>query len=326
MKLKSLFIFLLASTFSLSAHATEIKMALIAPEGSTWVNVMVDWNKELSAKTAGRVSLKLYPGGVLGDERDVLRKMRLGQVHAAGFTGLGLGLIDPEIRLLELPMLAQDYAQLDKVAQKFQPQFANGFKKKGFELLAWTETGYIYILSNSPIASQADMKGLKMWAWEGDQLVEAMYKRFNLVPIPLALPDVLTSLQTKLVDAVYAPPLGAVALQWFTRTKYITNLKLANSTGGIVMTQKALVGITPADQQILRSTAKKYGDILVKKIREDNETAYQTLLQSGLTAVEVPAAELAKIRSTSLQVWDDLAGKLYSAELLQQLKATVPAQ
>lgn len=312
--------------FSLSAHATEIKMALIAPEGSTWVNVMQDWNKELTQKTAGRVSLKLYHGGVMGDERDVLRKMRLGQVHAAGFTGLGLGLIAPEIRLLELPMLAQNYAQLDAVTQKFQPQFANGFKQKGFELLAWTETGYIYILSNSPIASEADMKGLKMWAWEGDALVEAMYKRFNLVPIPLALPDVLTSLQTKLVDAVYAPPLGAVALQWFTRTKYITNLKLANSTGGIVVTQKALAGVSPADQQIVRSTAKKYGDLLVKKIRADNDTAYQTLLQSGLQQIEVPAAELAKIRSTSLQVWDDLAGKLYSAELLQQLKAAVPAQ
>ena len=257
-RIASILIVLSVLMASSIVSAKEIKMAILAPEGTTWHKTIIAWGNELNKKTAGRIKIKLYAGGVLGDEKDVIRKMRIGQIHAAGFTGLGLGLINPNVRVLELPMLASNYEEADALAKALQPKLEKGFGKKGFVLLGWVETGFVNIFStNKPIRSVKDMERLKMWAWEGDQLVEEMYKVFKIVPTPLPLTDVLTSLQTNLLNAVYAPPLAAIALQWFTQTKYMSDLKLADSTGGILITKKALAGLSPADQATLKNVTKK---------------------------------------------------------------------
>jgi len=308
---------------SFAARAMELKMALVAPDGSTWAKVMEQWNQELSQKTAGRLKLKIYAGGVLGDERDVIRKMQIGQVQMAGFTGLGLGTINPAVRVLELPMLFNSYQEADAVTKKIQPKLEQGFEQKGFVLLGWAETGFVNIFSNKPIATRENMDGMKMWMWEGDPLVKALYDRFGIVPIPLALPDVLTSLSTNLIDAVYAPPLGAIALQWFTKTKYITDLKLADSTGGILMTKQALLSIPEQDRNIFVEEAKKYAKILMERTRADNEKSYAALTKAGVTTVKVPADEVEQIRKTSQEVWKDLVGKLYSQEILNETIAAV---
>jgi len=303
--------------------ASEIKVAIVAPEGSTWANVMNDWNEELKAKTGGQVSFKIYAGGVQGDERDVLRKMKVGQLDAAGLTGLGLGIINPEVRILELPFLFENYAEVDAVTKKIQPKLEAGFSKKGFELLGWVEAGFVNIFSNKPIAKLKDLEGVKMWMWEADPLVKSMCEAFDIVPIPLALTDVLTSLQTKLIDAAYAPPLGAIALQWFSRTKYYTTDKLSNSTGAFVITKKALGALSPNQAKILRETAKKYSRILVERTRAENEKSYAALKNAGLSAVAFDKGEVEKIRTKSEKVWDDLAGKLYSPALLAEVKSTL---
>lgn len=306
-------------TFSASAHAaTEIKFAILAPEGTAWHKVMTAWDKELSEKTQGRVKLKIYAGGAMGDENDIVRKMRIGQVHAAGFTGLGLGIINPSVRVLELPMLVSNYAEMDAVTKKIQPKLEKGFDEKGFVFLGWAETGFVNVFSNKPISSLKDMGGMKMWAWEGDQLVAEMYKAFKIVPIPLPITDVLTSLQTKMVEAVYTPPLGAIALQWFTAVKYMSDLKLADSTGGILMTKQSFSSLSPADQQILRETGRKYAAELVKQTRADNDKSYSTIAKAGIQTVKVDPEEVEKIRATSREVWKALAGKLYSQELLNE--------
>ena len=317
--------FIIFFTASSVHAATEIKFALLAPEGSTWEKLIQEWNKELTKKTSGRVTLKIYAGGVLGDERDIIRKMRIGQVHAGAFTSLGLGFINPAVRVLDLPFMYQNYEEVDAVAKKIQPKLEPAFQKKGFVLVAWTETGFVSIFSGKPIASRKDMKGMKMWAWEGDFLVGALYKRFEIVPVPLALPDVYQALQTKLIDAVYAPPLGAIALQWFTRTPYITDLQVANSTGGIMMTSKVFALLTPQDQEIFRSTARRYARRIIDETRKENQTSYASLAKAGLKTVTVSEDEKEAIRANAVKVWDDLAGKLYPSSLLLNVKEILQA-
>lgn len=304
-------------------HAKELKMAILAPEGSAWAKVMEKWNEELTKETKGQLVLKIYSGGVSGDEADVIRKINIGQIHIGGFTGLGLGIVNPAVRVLELPMLFNSYEEADFVTKKIQPKLERGFEDKGYLLLGWAETGFVNIFSNRPIAARDNMDGMKMWMWEGDPLVKAMYDRFGIVPIPLSLPDVLTSLSTNLIDAVYAPPMAAIALQWFTKTKYMTNLKLADSTGGILISKKIYLSIPEGDRVVLKSTAIKYAKMLVEKTRADNENSYATLKKTGIVTVEVPASEVESIRETSQKVWDDLAGSLYSKELLEDIKGAV---
>jgi TRAP-type C4-dicarboxylate transport system substrate-binding protein len=301
----------------------EVKLSVLAPEGSTWVKVMEQMNQELQQNSNGRLALKIYAGGVSGDEKDVLRKMKIGQVHAAAFTGVGLGQIVPSVRILELPFLFRSYSEVDAVKTKLMPQFSQLFSAKGFEMLGWSEAGFVNIFSNKAIHNKQDMTGVKMWAWEGDPLVKEMYEALGITPIPLSLPDVLTSLQTNLIDGVYGPPLAVIALQWFTKVKYMTNLNLANSTGGMLIS-KSYYDKLPADlQKILKDTAQKYGDVLTQKIRSENQQSITALQKSGIQIIELDPKAKEELITVSETVYPKLAGQLYSPELLAQVKGYI---
>ncbi|OGQ47992.1 MAG: hypothetical protein A3I09_01435 [Deltaproteobacteria bacterium RIFCSPLOWO2_02_FULL_47_10] len=310
----------LALFISFSATASDIKVAVVAPDGSTWVNVLKEWDKALQTKTQGRLKLTIYAGGVAGDEKDVIRKMQIGQLHAAGFTGVGLGTIYPAVRIFELPLFFKSYEEVDYVTGKLQKQIEDGFLQKGYILLGWAEAGFVNIFSNTPIKSQKDMQGVKMWAWEGDPLVKAMYEQFKIVPVPLSLVDVMTALQTNMISAVYAPPLGAIAMQWHAKTKYVTDLKLADSTGAFLMSKREFDKITPADQKVLRDTAREYCKKLVQLTRSDNEKSIIALKKQGLQFVSVDPTEEKDLHAASVHVWDSLSERLYSAQLLADAK------
>ncbi len=317
----TLLIIILAARGVLAQTAEhEIKLSVLAPEGSTWVKVMEEMNKELLAQSNGKLALKIYAGGVSGDEKDVLRKMRIGQVHAAAFTGVGLGQIVPSVRILELPMLFKNYQEVDYVKNKLKPEFEKQFADKGYILLGWAEAGFVNIYSNKPIAKKEDMQGVKMWAWEGDPLVKAMYESLGIVPIPLALPDVLTSLQTNLIDGVYGPPLGIIALQWFTKVKYMTDINLANSTGALLVNKAQFDKLPPDLQNLLKTTAAKYADILVQRIRAENTQSIATLKKNGLQEVPVDPKARQEITTLSEAIYPKLVGVLYPQPLLDRAK------
>ena len=321
--MKKLALVMLLMLVASSVYALEIKIAAVAPEGSTWINVLKEWDADLKKQTAGRVSLKIYPGGVAGDEKDVIRKMRIGQLHAGGFTGVGLGSINPNVRILELPMFFNNYDEVDYVVPKIQGDIEKGFLAKGYVLLGWAEAGFVNIFSNSPIASEKDMQGMKMWAWEGDPLVESLYSAFKIVPVPLSITDVMTSLQTKMINAVYAPPLGAIAMQWFAKTKYITDLNLVDSTGAVLMSKSAFDQLSAADQAILKSTAHIYCKKLIERTRKENKESLATLQSSGLVLVAVKPADKAQIAKASEGVWQSLVGQLYPQSLLDKAKTAL---
>lgn len=308
-------------SFTVKAHSASIKFAVVAPDGSAWVNVLKELGAELKAKTAGRWDLNIYSGGVAGDEKVIIKKMKIGQIDAAAFTGVGLGEIYPPVRVLELPFLFKNTAEVDAAVAKILPDLKKGYADKGYEFLGWAEGGFVYIFSNKPIKSIADMKGVKMWLWEGDPLAEKMYQTLGVVPVPLALPDVLMALQTKMIDGVYAPPLGAIAMQWFSKTKYMSDAKLVNSIGAILMTKSAMAKMSPEDQQVLRDLSDKYCKKLVGIVRRDNEKGLETLKTNGIQIVNIDAGNLKELTEKSRPVWDGLVGKLYSKELLDKVTA-----
>ncbi|MCK5553689.1 MAG: TRAP transporter substrate-binding protein DctP, partial [Deltaproteobacteria bacterium] len=209
------------------AEASEqhiIKLATLAPEGSPWMNTLHKINDEIKKKTGGKVKLKVYPGGVLGEDRDMLRKIRIGQIHGGGFTGTGLSVINRDIAVMGIPFLFRDYGEVDYIVDKTEGHFRRGFEEKGYVLLGWSEIGFVYLLSNVPVTSVKQLKGAKVWSLEGDPLASPVLRKAGVTPIPLSIPDVLMALQTNLIDVVYASPLAAIALQWFTKVKYMTNL------------------------------------------------------------------------------------------------------
>jgi TRAP-type C4-dicarboxylate transport system substrate-binding protein len=179
-----------------------IKFATLAPDGSTWMKAMKLFTDEASAKTAGRVKFKIYAGGVSGDEKDVVRKIRLGQLQAGGFTGVGIGEIAPEARLLDTPFLFKNSKEIDYVYKTMDGDFRKIFESRGYVLLGWAEVGIVNVFSNSPITKPEDMRNVKIWLWEGDPIAEAMFAALKVRPIPLSVTDVMTSLQTGMINSV----------------------------------------------------------------------------------------------------------------------------
>ena len=319
MKLKTLALTALLSVCSVAAHAVELKLATLAPQGTTLYKGLESAAKEISAKTGGKVKLNIFAGGVQGDEKDVVRKMRYGQLDGAALTGVGLGLIDTQIRVLELPFLFKSEADVDKVYSSMRPYFNKVYSQKGFELLGWAEVGFVKIFSNKPIRKKKDLKGMKMWMWEGDPLAEAMYKAMGVTPVPLAITDVLTSLQTNLVEAAYAPELGAIAFQWHTKTKYMTDVNLVNGTGGVLLTKKAWSKLGAKNQKIVKDVFAAKTKELVVKTRQDNKASKQAVQSAGIQVVTLDAKALEELQTIGNQVREDLVGKLYSRELLNKV-------
>ncbi len=317
---------LIVLVFSTNVFAQKhtIKFATLAPEGSTWMNVMREFDKDLREKTGGEVGFKIYAGGVLGDEKDVLRKMRIGQVHAAGFTGVGMGEILPEVRILDTPFLFRSYEDIDFIHEKFYDRFSQGFEKKGYVLLGWAEVGFVYIYTKSKVEDLNAMKKVKMWVWEGDRVAEATFKAFGLRPIPLSIIDVMTALQTNMVEAVYTSPLGAVVLQWFTKVNYMTELPLANAAGAILISAKQFNKIPAEQQAILKELGKKYLAKLTRLSRKDNEDSIETMKQSSLQVIAVTDAHtLQSYYDAGRQARRSLVGQYYSEELLDQVESAL---
>ena len=298
----------------------HIKFATLAPEGSSWMKAMRGLDKELREKTDNRVGFKFYTGGVQGDEKDVLRKMRNGQLHAGGFTGFGLGSIAPHVRVLELPFLFENHDEIDHVRKEMDSLFSGFFEEKGFISLGWADVGFIYVFSNSPIHSPADLQTVKMWIWSGDPLAELFFKAFEISPIPLSAPDVLTSLQTGIVNAVYSSPLACVALQWFTRVKYMTSVPITHGIGAVLISEKALRKVSEADVQLLKELSVEYMGALNEKTRAQNTEAIASMKKEGVEILAIDEQIRKEFFTTGKSAWADGVGELYSQELLDQVQ------
>jgi TRAP-type C4-dicarboxylate transport system substrate-binding protein len=314
---------LLAASLTFSQQFT-IKFATLAPEGSTWMKVMKEFDQSIRKESGGRLGFKIYGGGVQGDEKDVLRKIKLGQLHSAGITGNGMTSIAKNVRILDSPFLFRSYDEVDQAYQAFDKEFKQAFEDNGYVNLGWAEVGFIYVFTNTPVTTPADMKGVKMWIWEGDPIAEAAFKAMNVSPIPLSITDVLTSLQTNLIDGVYISPYAAIALQWFTRVKYMLDLPLADASGAVVVSKKKFDELSPDLQEILLRNGKKYMQELTRLSRQENSKAIVTLKENGVTLVEPSSAQ-------AIESYDEigrktrrmLVGKLFPEELLNRLEQTV---
>jgi TRAP-type C4-dicarboxylate transport system substrate-binding protein len=297
-----------------------IKFATIAPEGSTWLKHMRRLDKTLKEKSQGQLGLRIYAGGIAGDELDVLRKIRIGQIHCAGFSGVGIAQILPMARILDLPFLFRNDQEIDHVHTALKDFFAARFREKGFEFLAWAEVGNVYLFSKKPIRKVGDLSGLKIWTWYGDPISKETFSIMGTNPIPLTIMDVTTALNTGMIDTFYAPPLGALALQWHTQVKYMNALPLAHATGAVLISSSFYKKIPPELSQMLKDEFERAMTDLTSVLRKQTEQSIKLIRDSGLEIIPVPPAQDLKLfYKTHDQVAKKLAGSIYPSELLDQV-------
>jgi len=300
--------------------AVQIKIATLAPEGTSAMKTMRQVDEEVKAKTKGALSFKFYAGGRQGDEKDVVRKIRMGQLHAGGFTGVGLGEIAPEVRVVDGPWLFRDSQEVDFIYGLFAKDFEKALADKGYVLLGWTEVGFVYVFSKTPVRSAPEIAKLKLWLWEGDPIAEAALKAIDAHPIPLSVTDVNTSLQTGMLDAVYGPPLYVMSLQWHEKMKCLFKLSLANASGAVLLSKK-LFDTLPADQQaILLETSRKHLRKLNDLTRQENAAAVETLRKQGFTVTTASRSDAAVFDAAGVKARRALVGKMYSADFLDRVE------
>lgn len=299
-----------------------IKFATLAPEGSSWMKHMRSLNDRIREKSGGRLAFRIYAGGIAGDELDVLKKIRIGQIHSAAFTGVGLGEILPMVRVLDLPFLFKNDEEIDRVHERMRPFFAEHFREKGFELLGWAEVGNVHLFSKKPVRSIEDLAGLKVWTWSGDPIAKETFSVMGVNPIPLAVTDVLTGINTGMIDTVYAPPLGALALQWYRSMNYMSSFPFVHSTGALLISSKTFNKLPKELAALLVETFDGAMKDLTSDLRAQSREAVKTIEASGVTVLPEPSKEAkAEFATIHRKVAKALTGVIYPREVLEKVYA-----
>jgi TRAP-type C4-dicarboxylate transport system substrate-binding protein len=292
-----------------AAEAADIKIATVAPDGSRWMVEMRAGAAEVLARTNGRVAIKFYPGGVMGSDAQVLRKVRIGQLQGGAFTAGGLGERYSALNLYGIPLLFHSLDEVDAVRAELDGDLAVGLEQAGFVTFGFIEGGFANLLANEPIRTVEDMRRKKVWVPEGDPFSFLAMEALGLSPAVLPLTDVLTGLQTGLIDIAFASPVAALVLQWHTKVKYITDIPASYSMGIFAIDKNTFATLSAEDQRTVREVMARHIGALDREARDDNRKAAEALAKAGLQTVTVNAADLAGWRSTLEAVWPRLRNR-----------------
>jgi TRAP-type C4-dicarboxylate transport system substrate-binding protein len=291
-----------AGSISPALAETELRIATLAPEGSDWMKEFDKAAAETKEKTSGRVILKYFAGGQQGDERDYVRKIKLGQLDGAGVTSIGLSMIDESIRVLEVPMMFKDINEVDYVADKMWGYFQKKFEGKGFKLNDRGEVGWIYVYSKDKLETVDQMKKAKIWQWGDDKIIASLYGKLGLTGVPLGVPEVDSSLTSGRLTAAYGSPYSTVALQWFSKVKFMTSMPMSFAIGASVVSIDATKKISAEDQKTIVEVAKSSAKKLRKVIRKANDEAKETMKKRGIVVVTTPAETVTAFEKAAVDV------------------------
>lgn len=305
---------------SVSAAAVDLKLATLAPERSGWVQDMRKGAKEIKERTDGRVNVKLYVGGSQGNSEQVLRAIRTKRLHGGAFTPTDLQDRYADVNIYGLPFLFESAAEVDYVREQMDDTLLQGLEEAGFISFGFTNGGFAYLMSNEPVRGLDDLKGKRVWVPEGDTISYAAMDALELSPVTLPITDVMTGLQTGLIDIVAFPPSGTLALQWHTRIKYVTEMPILFSMGLMVIDAKAFGRLPEQDQRIVREVMGAMYAEFSRREPEENRNAKEALLNSGVQSVMPDEGEVEKIRKVMEKTNRELGAKgMFSLELYDEM-------
>lgn len=315
------FLLVLTLPIGVSQAATTFKIATVLPDGTYWMQQFRASAKLIKERTGGRVKLKFYPGGVMGNDKSVLRKMRAGQLHGGAFTGGSLAKVYPDVQVYSLPFVFDSLAEVDFVRKHMDPLLEKGIRKHGLVLAGIGEGGFAYMMSNKPIRSIRDLNGQKVWIPEDDRVNQATFRDAGVTPIPLSIADTYTGLQTGLIDTVAVSPTGAIAFQWHTKVEYVTDAPLVYLAGFLVFDKKRFSRLSKADQTTVLDITRQTFVRIDARNRIDNQKAIAALKKQGIKFVMPEPEDVEQwqsiARKTILQLSE---GGLFSPAIYDRLK------
>ena len=298
------------------AQANVVKLATLVPEGSVWDKALREMGSQWSTSTQNRVALRVYPSGVAGDEPDIVRKMRIGQLQAAAVTTAGLASIDPSFHMFNIPMFFNSYPELYHTLDVMEPVLKQRLEAKGFVLLGWGHGGWVYFFTKNPISTVDGLKKAKFFVWAGDDQIAQEWKTLGFQPVALAATDIMTGLQTGMIEAYPTTPLLGLTLQWYKMTPNMIGLGLAPLVGGLVITKQAWMKISEADRNQLLTACKQMESTLQTGVPRQDTTAVEEMQKRGLKVVPVSPAEATQFRLVADEFAKMMVGEKVPPDIL----------
>jgi TRAP-type C4-dicarboxylate transport system substrate-binding protein len=299
---------------------TIIKMATVAPEGSSWHRVLLDMGEEWKRISGGKVALRIYPGGVVGDEEAMLRKMRVGQLQAAAISGLGLTFLDRSFYALHVPMMFASEEEFDYARSKLSPKLEKILEKKGFIVLNWGDAGWVRFFAKDPFTHPSEMKLMKLYLGAGDAMLTQLYKEAGFRPVPISIVDMLPSLQTGLVEAFNSVPLAALAFQWFALAPNMADLNWSFLSGATVIDKRAWMKIPEGLRQKILKVSRDASKRLRREIRTLNENAVKAMVENGLKVHHISPSVEAEWRKLVEDIYPQIRGKIVPADVFDEVR------
>ncbi|MGD8862214.1 MAG: TRAP transporter substrate-binding protein DctP [Myxococcales bacterium] len=304
----------------------EIRVATLAPRNSTFMREFQRLDRRLRKETGGGVGFRLYASGVAGDEKDVIRKMRAGQLDAAMVTSDGLGLVLPEVSVLRAPGVITSYEQLGAVQKVMLPEFDREFESKGFKLIAWGEAGEYRYFSRRPVQEPADIRTMRPWLWPSSPIMRETWRAIGANPVPLGMGEVYGALQTRMVDLVESTAIAYVAMQWHTTDlAHVTEDSSGVLTGAWLMNESVFEGLKPEWREVLMELASENNQSNRVRTRKADLQAYKRLVKRGMKVSKLSDAGKRKMAEINSRVCARLAGRIYPKELLERVEAIAGA-
>jgi TRAP-type C4-dicarboxylate transport system substrate-binding protein len=298
----------------------ELRIATLAPSGSSWMRVFNAWNLTVQKETNKTLKLRFYPGGSQGDERDFVRKMRAGQVDGAALTTTGLGQMVRQVLVLSVPGVFTEYDELDRVREALGARFEGMFDQERYTLLGWGDVGKTRLFSMERIERPGDVKKHRPWAWKDDPIFTEFLQVVGANPVRLGVPEVYPALQTRMVDTLPASALAAISLQWYTRLKFVSERNSGIIVGATILRKQKFEALSDEHKKVLMETARRAHVALIRSIRRDDDRSYETVQKRGITAVDTGEYR-AEWDEVSAQVRERLTGRLYPKSLLDAVIA-----
>jgi len=314
------FVLLGLAACSLAAQPVLIKMGTVAPEGSPWHQILQQMGQQWQKISGGKVTLRIYPGGVLGDEPDMITKMRIGQLQAVALSGSGLSRLEPAVACLQIPMMIESYEELDYVRDRIAPRLEQLMDRKGYVVLNWGDAGWVHFFTKVPARRLDDIRKMKLFTMAGDADALELYQSAGFRPVPLATTDMMPALQTGLIEAFDVPPLLAMLNQWFGLARNMLDVKWAPLVGATVVSKKTWERIPEAFRRQMLEAATSAGVRLRGEIRKMGDDAVAEMRKRGLNVITLDAATLGEWRRQAEEAYPKLRGRLVPAELFDEVK------
>ena len=320
-------LFLMVLDFAI-ARKTIIKMATLAPEGTPWHALIAKMGERWSEETNGNVRLRIYPGGIVGDERDMIRKMRIGQIHGAAISAEGLSEVNPQYTYCFIPLFFQGYKDIDFIRNQIKDDLVSGAEENGVKVLTMVDVGWVYWFTKDPVITPDDLKSQKIWTWAGDYKTAKLWDEAGFNAIPLSVPDVHSSLQTGLVNAMAFPPLYVAANQYFGITSNMLNMKWGILTAALVIDLKIWNRIKPKYQKIMQKVSDEIGLEYQLNNRKEEDDAVEVMKEYGLKVNDLSPEQLSEWNMLVESMYPLIRGNIVQEEIFDRiikLKDSMPS-